>query len=512
VLCRRRGGGLYYGGTTWLDQRRLSPAIGAAVLTPSNPTVAPAPLDPTDGFAERFNSPADGALPTGVAAEPEAEIHLPADPGTVPRSGSAHSELGGDTPNETTAQTDERRPGAAEPLSALQIGDSHTSADFFSGEVRQVVQSKYGRGGIGYMPAGRPKGFGSSVLHVSVTSGWTYKSLLNRHANPAEFRFSGYNAIASGPNENIKIKLDDPLEFDSIEIEATARPGGGAIDIEVNGRLERHRDLEARVAEPVLIKIAASSQPAMLREVSITTGGKGTVTLSSISIYNERHGLTYNSVGYSGATIDILNKLRPEQFAAALRRINPRIVVLSFGTNEAANKTLDLARYNDNYERVVGNVKAALPDAVLIIIGPPDFNQMSSACHERPNGANAICRETPTITSPLAQPPNVNAPTAESKVASESQCAWHTPAKLQQVREVQRNIAERHGFIYWNWGSIMPAECGANEWFKKTPPLMSPDHVHFTSIGYRKSADEFIPLLLSIIDRIQAGSNDVSHH
>jgi hypothetical protein len=47
---------------------------------------------------------------------------------------------------------------------------------------------------------------------------------------------SGYNAIAVKAGENIKINPDDPLEFDLIEIEATAQPGGGPIDVEVNGK------------------------------------------------------------------------------------------------------------------------------------------------------------------------------------------------------------------------------------------------------------------------------------
>jgi hypothetical protein len=41
-------------------------------------------------------------------------------------------------------------------LAILQIGDSHTAADFFTGEVRRYVQARYGNGGPGYVEAGRP--------------------------------------------------------------------------------------------------------------------------------------------------------------------------------------------------------------------------------------------------------------------------------------------------------------------------------------------------------------------
>src|SRR5207302_11012269 len=42
------------------------------------------------------------------------------------------------------------------PVTILQIGDSHTAADFFTGELRKRLQARYGDGGVGYVTAGRP--------------------------------------------------------------------------------------------------------------------------------------------------------------------------------------------------------------------------------------------------------------------------------------------------------------------------------------------------------------------
>jgi lysophospholipase L1-like esterase len=420
---------------------------------------------------------------------------------------SRSSERGNIAICETKPRIDEKTGAAApEGLTILQIGDSHTSADYFTGEVRRVLQAQYGKGGVGYMPAGLPNGFRSAILNITPTKNWTYKSIQRRGANLSEFRFSGYNAIAAEPGETIKIIPNEPLEFDSIEIEATAQPGGGVIDVEVNGQVEARRDLQARAAEPVIIKVTPGA-PTALQEISVSTEGKGTVSLASISIYN-RVGLTYDSVGYSGATINILNKFDPAQFATALRRINPNVVVLSFGTNESASKTLDLTSYGEKYERVVRHIETVLPDAAIVIIAPPDFNQISSSCKKR---ADAICREPTVARQPTAAAGNSTASIINSTANNES-CVWHTPMKLAQVRDVQQKIAERHRFTYWDWGSIMPAECGAHKWFKSTPQLMSPDHVHFTAAGYRKSADEFLARLTPIIDRIRAGNNVVSHH
>ena len=49
-----------------------------------------------------------------------------------------------------------RRPPGKRGIVILQIGDSHTSADFLTGELRRRLQARYGRGAPGYITAGRP--------------------------------------------------------------------------------------------------------------------------------------------------------------------------------------------------------------------------------------------------------------------------------------------------------------------------------------------------------------------
>ena len=92
------------------------------------------------------------------------------------------------------------------------------------------------------------------------------------------------------------------------------------------------------------------------------------------------------------------------------------------------------------------------------------------------------------------------------------QCNWHTPAKLQQIRDVQRDIAKRYGLVYWNWASIMPRECGAHQWYTAQPSLMAKDHVHFTIAGYKKSAGEFLNTLIPIIEKVRVGANVIPNN
>jgi lysophospholipase L1-like esterase len=231
--------------------------------------------------------------------------------------------------------------------------------------------------------------------------------------------------------------------------------------------------------------------------------------VASVAIYNKQSGLTYNSVGYPGAQASLVNKFNGKLFANDLIRINPHVVVLSFGTNEASNEKLDLDQYRKGYERIVAKIKSTLPNAAIVVIGPPDFGELPAAC-KKDKAPSASCGRSAggTKTANAANDP-AGAPAPPNGA---SDCIWRTPARLGQIREVQHEIAKRHGLAYWNWASIMPSECGAHRWATASPPLMAKDHVHFTIEGYKKSAGEFLTTLIPVIEKVRVGANAVPNN
>jgi GDSL-like Lipase/Acylhydrolase family len=374
-----------------------------------------------------------------------------------------------------------------------------------TGELRRRLQARYGRGGTGYMTAGHPHiGVRSSQLKITSSAGWTYKSLQRPDARPGEFWLSGYDAIAAAAGETMSVASEQPLTYDMVEIEAIAQPGGGAIDIKIDDGTPTHYDLASQRVEPVVIRLTPDHAPAgKLKEVLVTTTGQGTVALASMSVYNNKSGVTYNSVGYVGAQVSLLNKMSDKLFADDLTRINPQIVVISFGTNEASNEHLDLTQYSKTYERAIDKIKAVLPAAQIIVISPPDFNEIPSSCSKEKIAA-ATCRGGPADAA--------YALSSASPASAVGECTWRTPAKLAQIRDVQRDIAKRRGLVYWNWATLMPSECGAHQWFSASPALMGHDHVHFTVEGYKRSAEAFLNVLIPVIEKVRAGANAVPNN
>ena len=198
------------------------------------------------------------------------------------------------------------RPPGKRSFTILHIGDSHTSADFLTGELRRRLQARYGRGAPGYITAGHPHiGVRTSSLKITASAGWTYKSLQRPDAVSAEFWLSGYNAVATAAGETMTFSSERPSTFDTIEIEVLRQPGGGAIEVQLDGVVETSYELKSSKLEPVVIRLQpARAATEKVREISITTKGQGTVSLASVAIYNRQSGLTYNSVGYVGAQVE----------------------------------------------------------------------------------------------------------------------------------------------------------------------------------------------------------------
>jgi lysophospholipase L1-like esterase len=368
-------------------------------------------------------------------------------------------------------------------LRILQIGDSHTAADLFTGEVRKELQARYGDGGAGYVDIGQPHpGVRSGVLKTSVSDGWIYNAL-QKSGDASRFYLSGFDAEASRSGERLVFTSPQPMPYDVIEIEFVASPGSGSVDITLDDLPPIHRSLVFSKRERIVERLLPDgSGPRQISTLSITTTENKPVIVSSVSIVNKTYGVSYSNVGFPGATIDIVNKFDPRLFGHELQRINPQIVVLAFGTNEGFNDNLDLAAYRERYLNVIGMIRKNLPMARIILIGPADGNRVSGPRR------------------------------AEAAENYEGSCPWPTPPKLRGVRDVQRQIAEDENLPFWDWSGIMSSKCGAHAWFTSTPRLMAADHVHFTAEGYRTSARAFAEFLMPLVSPLRRENYALSHH
>ncbi|THD45637.1 MAG: hypothetical protein E7774_07630 [Bradyrhizobium sp.] len=374
---------------------------------------------------------------------------------------------------------------AARRLTVLQLGDSHTAADFFTGHVRERLQQVFGAGGVDYVVPGKPHpGVRSALFDSEASDGWTYEAL-QKSNDSSRFYLTGFNAVARQAGASLDLKSRSDLAYDRVQVAFLKQPGGGRAQVLIDGAPGGEINLDGAADQRAMLDVDAADHGSHgIHDISVRSMSDAPVTVTGVEVNREGDGVSYVSLGFPGATVQLLQKLKSENLADDLKRIAPDIIVLAFGTNEGFNDALDVSAYIAQYEQIVRQLKALRPQARIVIIGPPDG---ARACH------------------PGAQP-------CPPPVSADAACHLPTPPKLAQVRDAQRKLALRLEADFWDWSSAQPGPCGAQTWAAANPPLMAHDFVHMTMEGYKQSADRFADFLIPLIDGRQNSAHVVSNN
>jgi len=384
-------------------------------------------------------------------------------------------------------------------LTILQLGDSHTAADLFTGRVRERLQQVFGAGGDAYIVPGKPHlGVRSALFECDASDGWSYEALQKPDASTRRFYLTGFNAIAHHAGASLALRSRGGRSYDRLEVSFLKQPGGGRAEVLVDGSPSGEIDLDGAADERATLALRAPEARASqgFHEIAVKALTDAPVTVTSVDVGREGDGVSYISLGFPGATVQLLQKLTTENIADDFRHMAPDIVVLAFGTNEGFNDNLDIGVYAAQYEQIVQRLRSLRPGLRIVMIGPPDAARPANVCHAA--GVGQECGSGQVFQVSAGE--------------GGAQCRFPTPPKLNLVREAQRRLAQRLGAEFWDWSSAMPGPCGAQIWAAANPPLMAHDYVHMTVEGYKQSADRFADFLIPLIEGRQTRTHVVSNN
>jgi len=345
---------------------------------------------------------------------------------------------------------------AQRPVRIIQIGDSHTANDSFSGHLRDLFQDRFGAAGRGWLPAGVPyKYYRPHLVSVS-ESGWRHVKASD-HDSGLAFGLDAVDAESEPRDAVMAIESTDAAGFDRFAVEYLTQPRGSAFTIQADDTAPVR--VSAAAAQPTVARFELPlEQPA--RRVELRASGKPPVVLLGWSVERHEMGIVYENHGTIGATADLLAQMTPEAVAYELAVRQPALLVVAFGTNEGFDDSLDLDRYAGRFLSAVTSLRRAASGVPILILGPPDGNRMAHDC----------------------KPPAAGCGTADD-------CAWREPPKLSGVRDIERRVAADHGWAYWDWFAATGGTCGIDRMANADPALAMPDHVHLSRAGYEGVAD-----------------------
>ena len=319
-----------------------------------------------------------------------------------------------------------KQPGAITRV--LHYGDSPTTADSITSDIRRLLQARFGDAGHGYLLIAKPWAwYGHNGIKLD-GRGWTIEPANQGWARDGIHGLGGVS-FKGEPGAASRVILPDD-QYTRVIIYYLAQPGGGNFTISTR---------EAKIEQ---VHTAADEMKPSFAELNLPPGTRAiqlAVTSGSVRLFGYRFdkdhtGVQYSSLGVNGAQVQmIVRHFDAGQWTLQLRHENPDLVVISYGTNESLYPAYVEKEYPRELRRVIATLREALPHASILLMGPMD----------RGTG------------------PDIS-----------------TPPALHAIIEAQRKAAAETGCAFFNTFAAMGGEGTMNRWYHSQPRLVSADFLH----------------------------------
>ena len=335
------------------------------------------------------------------------------------------------------------------------FGASHVGGDFWTGQIRRVLQARYGDQGHGFiLPAALYEGFRGSDINLCRTDDWFPDWAGKRDGRDdgllglAGMSVSSKNDASFGWVETTKTNAQG-RRVSLYDVYALGQPGGGHLELTVD-------------SAPAQVVSTASAQPTLLRfrlnvddgphRLTLSPQGDGEVRLFGVSAEREGPGVIVDSMGVRGRTIRSQLSWDRQMASAGLLTLNPDMVILAYGTNEAADTSYTMEQYREDLRDVLREVRRVVPDVACALVGPSDR-------------------------------------------AVEQKGGYRVWGRTAQVASVQRQVAPEYNCAFWDLQQATGGPGSMVAWRLMEPPMAAGDGIHFSAKGYELLGDRFVAAL-----------------
>lgn len=328
------------------------------------------------------------------------------------------------------------------------FGASHVASDLFTDIVRDRLQARFGDAGPGFVLAGKPNPWhrhGRAVYEKP--RGFHRAQVFARSPKSGRYGLAGV-ALDSDPKRYgrtaMQTRTPEALAggVSHVELYYLKQPGGGRVRVLVDGKGLSTLRTDSR-SQSYAAGYQRFDVPSAEHHVELRTQPDGPVRLFGLVLENDRPGVVVDTLGVPGARIR--NQLYWDEalFTEHLKRRQPDLVVLAYGTNEAGDDDVPLEAYEARMRQAIQRIRAALPEASCLLVGPTDRpirDRETNELSDRPRTA--------------------------------------------QLVESQKRISAEEGCAFFDLYALMGGSLSMGRWVQAEPALGAPDHVHLTARGY----------------------------
>jgi lysophospholipase L1-like esterase len=385
------------------------------------------------------------------------------------------------------ARLDHHAPEAQ--ATVIHFGDSPTTADLITGDVREQLQQRFGDAGQGFNLIAKPWAWYQHRDIDETDHGWKFSTAVGfMREGPYGIGGASFDGSA-GAYTRYKLSGASPT---AVDLAWQSQPNGGKLSLAAGDRELASIDTSKPPALPAVSAPAPGDPPAKptgdpaaplpvplpesppglqfqtvqlppeTRVVELRVA-QGPVRLYGISFNRDRPGLLYDSIGLNGASVTVLSRALPEDMMKrSFQHLHPDIIVINYGTNEAGFAAFIGKQYEGELRTAIARVREAAPNASILLMAPMDRG-------ERGDG-NSI-QTMPTIPKIVA---------------------------------IQQRVAADTGCAFFNSYQAMGGEGTMQRWYEGKPRLVGGDLIHPTPQGAKIVATAFVDQLLLGYARYQS--------
>ncbi len=333
--------------------------------------------------------------------------------------------------------------GTTRVVRVLHFGDSHVAADYWSGELRRLLQQRFGDAGVGYVMPGHPwKYFRHALAKTLDGDGWQTTGL----AAPPPDGVLGLSGVSLSPRKDTPASVLAPgrnfkvtLAAESDKVPVLLLVDNAPAD---NLSVSSHW-INSGGSDVALLSISNRDPlPDVPRKLSVMASpGNGTRLLGA-EFTNGRSGLILDTLGLNGGRMTALEKWSPRMRRQLLLDAKPSLVIVSYGTNEIAAKKFTFEGFKADCVRVLRALKEDAGGAAILVTGPADR-------------------------------------------AGKKKSGWSLMTQDERpVVRALREAAAETGCAFWDLQAAMGGEGAVFSWMQAG--LGQTDGVHFTQAGYER--------------------------
>ena len=330
-------------------------------------------------------------------------------------------------------------------LRIVHIGDSHIQADLGTGFTRRLMQQRFGSAGRGLVVPLKLAGTNEPRDYIiRSTSTFDCEKLLT-HSWTLPMGFTGISVSPKEKDFDFTLSAHEP--FERIYIYYT----GSALNV----MSVEYDDTSLVYAVNDEVGCVCIGLPFPCEEVTVNLSSFGDIAIHGMELVSDMIGVAYHTIGINGATYSCYNRVA--DFGRSIAMLEPQLIIVSLGTNEAFGK-LDSSEFVVQVDALVSELQANNPEACIMLTTPAE-------CQRR--------------------------------MRKRRKSSYAVNENVVRVRDLIAGYGVSNGIAVYDWYEAAGGDGSSNNWINAG--LFSHDRIHCSVSGYEVTGQMLYNALINTL-------------